>query len=285
VTAPPPADREHAGDLVSAHLDGELDPATDAWVRAHLDGCASCRTAAAEARTAKEWLRSLPAIDATPLVSSLLDRHRAIIRTGAAFVSAAAVVLGALALTSAVLRPDVVPDVDALASAHDTALSGPDRAAGVAGRVEAAMVSAGMDQTGLDRVDRVGRPYAAPPAMIGNRASLSRQGVFDGEDLTVVVYGDGETAVSVYQQPGRLDWDRLPTGTIEAVADRRVWVREADPTVMITEVGDLVITVVSDDRAAMRTVVDGLPERRRNTTWHRLHDASARFVEVFVLAG
>ena len=270
----------HAGDLVSAHLDGELDPETAGWVEQHLAGCEPCRAAADDVRSAREWLRSLPPVDGATVIAGFLSRHRAAIRTGTAFVGAAAVALGAIALSSAALRPEVVPHVDALARVHahvtTAASSGPHMS-------EQSLVAAGLDDdvVAMRPVQRVAALYAAPAAVLGNRSRLSRQALYDGDDMTVVVYGDGRSSVTVFEQPGTLDWDGLPAGAIEQVRDRRVWVRDGTLTVMVTVAGDLVVTAVSDDRAAATTVIDGLPHNERDTTWDRLHDACARFTRTF----
>ena len=270
----------HAGDLVSAHLDGELDPETASWVEQHLTGCEPCRAAADDARAAREWLRSMPPVDGATVIAGFLARHRTAIRTGTAFVGAAAVALGAMALSSAALRPEVVPDVAALSRVHAkvsaVASSGPRMS-------EQSLAAAGLDDdvVPMRPVQRVAALYAAPPALLGNRSHLSRQALYDGDDLTMVVYGDGTSSVTVFEQPGSLDWDRLPDGAFTQVRDRRVWVREGSPVVMVTEAGDLVITALSDDRAAVTTVIDGLPHHERDTTWDRLHDACVRFTRAF----
>lgn len=278
----------HADDLVSAHLDGELDDGTDAWVRAHLEECDGCRGAADDVRTARGWVRSLPEVDAGTTVSAYVSRRRRMVRTGSAFVGTAAVVLVALGLTAAVLRPEVLPDVDALAAGHGEltgAVSAVDPTGVVAERTEVTMVGADMDDVAMKPVDGVVGPYVAPPGIIGNRVSLSRRAVYDAEDLTAVVYGDGESTVSVYEQPGRLDWDGLPTGRIRQIGSRMVWIRSSMPLVMVTEIGHLVVTVVSQDRGAMTTVIAGLPTSRRDRMWDHVHDACQRFTGVFVAAG
>ena len=279
-----PADG-HAGDLVSAFLDGELDAETEAWVRAHLETCERCRATADETAVARSWVRALPVVDSTPVVEGLLARHRTLIRVGSAFVGLAAIVLGSLALTAAVIRPPVVPQVDALVAAHVVATSEAAASGDDTGSDPWPMAGLrAMD--GAHRVDSVGHPYSAPAAMIGNRARLSRRLMYDGHDLTMVVYSDGTRSVSVFQQPGRLDWSGLPAGRVEQVGARAVWERPGDsPTVMVTEMGHLVVTVVAPDRAAALTVIDGLGETRRGSVWDHVHDACSRFTDVFAIEG
>ena len=270
---------EHADDLVSAHLDGELDRETARWVERHLDACTDCSDAAAQARTARQLVRQLPSVEGGHVVGRFLERHQVLIRTGTAFVGSAAVVLVALGLTSAVLHPDVVPDVDGLAAVHLAAAASPGQDEGAPGSPMAGEVAE------MRRVDRVGRVYAAPPAMLGNHARLSRHAVYDGDDLVFVLYRDGVAVVSVFEQPGRLEWDSLPTGEMRRVGERPIWVREGSPVVMVTEVGDLVVTVVAEDEGSATTAVEGLPTARRGSTMDRLHDACARFTETFALGG
>lgn len=230
----------HVGDLVSAHLDGELDAETAARVRAHLEVCPECEELAARTESARSWVRTLPPVDGTQVVDRLLARHRATIRAGAAFVGVATVLLGALALSASVIRTEVLPEIDHLVAAH---------------------------QRGAD--------------------------VPDGDDLTVVVHGDGETTVSVFQQPGRLDWDGLPRGRTERLGDRAVWRPVAPPStgrllghaVLVAEAGDVVVTVVADDLDSARVVLDGLPDVKRRSAWERVHDACARLTETFAGGG
>lgn len=273
-------DDGHVGDLVSAHLDGELDAETGAWVRDHLEGCASCRGLAADAEAARAWLRSLPEVDATPVVEHLLARHRTAIRAGAVFVGLAAVVVGSLALTAAVIRTDVVPDIDAMVDAHLAANDAADRD----GAMEVLSDLDGMSRA--KGVGRVGTPYIAPTAMGTDRSTLSRRAVYDGEDLTVVVYDDGSAIVSVFQQPGRLEWDGLPPGRTSERGGRTMWMpAAAEATVVVAQIGHVVVTAVSEDAHAAAAVVASLPEGHRDSPWDRVHDTCSRFTAIFTLRG
>ena len=102
----------HAGDLVSAHLDGELDAETESWVIDHLAGAIHVERSPGRPHGARRGSGRFLTVDAGPMVQGLLARHRALIRVGAAFVGATAVVLGSLALSASVIRIDVVPDLD-----------------------------------------------------------------------------------------------------------------------------------------------------------------------------
>ncbi|WP_436793534.1 zf-HC2 domain-containing protein [Actinospongicola halichondriae] len=258
-----PADG-HAGDLVSARLDGELDPATAAWVDDHLDGCVACQDVAGAVEAARTWMRTSPTVDSAPLVDSVIARRHRMIGTGLAFVGAALVVLGLLAVTASVTHPDVVPDLDTLVAAHEDATHG------------------SMD--GMRPVEHAGARYATPETVGPVDEPLLRSAVYDGADLTTVLYvGAGE--VTVYEQPGRLDWDRLPDGDIVRLGERRAWVRPGSPVVVVTEVGDLTVTAISDDRLRVEHVIASLGAPRRSSTSDRVHDSCQRLMEIFALGG
>lgn len=262
--APRPEDG-HAGDLISALLDGELDAETTAWVEGHLEECEDCGRASDEAATARAWLAGLPTVDATPVVEQAIARRRRAVGTGLAFVGMALFGLGVLAMTASVIHPEVVPDVAARVAAHEG-----DR---------------GHEADGMEPVDVAGSHYASPVSLVGAGATLERERVYDAPDLTTVVYDDGQGAVNVSQQPGRLAWDELPDGEMDRVAGRRVWTRSGPPVVIVTELGHLVVTVVSDDPASARAVLEGLPARERDSTLERVHDSCQRLTEIFALGG
>jgi hypothetical protein len=254
---------EHPDDLLSAHVDGELDAPVAAAVGSHLASCATCREAEAGLRDARALVRSLPTVDGAPVIEGFLARHRAVIRLGAGFVAITSLGLAGLALNAATHREVVVPPVDALVAAHQA--------------------SAPTEVADLDR--KLTAPYGAPPGLIGSARQLSRHEAYDGTDVGAVVYRDDDIRLSVYQQPGRLDWDALPAGRTVAVGDQRVWFRSGAPVVAVTEKGDLVLTLVSDDRPAVLTAVGGMPGWERRTAWDRVHDACQRFAGVFRLDG
>lgn len=252
----------HPDDLLSAHVDGELDPAMRRRVVEHLDRCEGCRRAAEDLDEARTLLRGLPPVDATPVIEGLLARHRRVVRLGAGFVVVAGMVLAIVGVTAATEHPRVVPDLAALTASH---------------------VEQAHGDLGLERRTRAA--YVAPAGLIGSAVRLSRHEVWDGKDLAAGVYRDGAIDVSVYEQPGRLDWDELPPGEVEVIGDRDVWFGPGRPVVAVTQRGDLVVTVVSDDRPAVLTAVAGMPDWRRQATWDRVHDACQRLVRAFALQG
>lgn len=259
-----PADG-HAGDLVSARLDGELDEATAAWVDEHLESCTACREVAGAVEVARAWVRRAPSVDAAPVVESVIARRRRLVGTGLVFVGAALVVLGLLAVTASVSHPRVVPDVEALVAAHETATHD------------------SMD--GMRPVDDGGSGYATPVVLGTPQDALERTAVYDGPDLTTVIYSGRTGDVTVYEQPGRVEWDELPDGTIVRIGTSRAWQGNGEPVVVVTELGDLTVTLVSDDRRHIDQVVGSLDAPRRTSTGERIHDSCQRLMEIFALGG
>ena len=261
-----PADG-HAGDLVSARLDGELDETTAAWVDEHLASCAACADVAGAVGVAREWMRAAPAVDASPVVDSVLARRRRMIGNGLVFVGLALFVLGLLAVTSSVTHPRVVPDVDAFVAAHER--------------------SSHAESGDMRPVDDVPSIYATPVVLGSADAPLERQAMYDGAALTVAVYrgGDGDATVSVFQQPGRVAWDELPASALMDVVAQPAWLRPGSPSVLVTEIGDLAVTLVSDDPARFAEVVSTLDAPRRTSTADRVHDSCQRLMQVFALGG
>ena len=82
-----------------------------------------------------------------------------------------------------------------------------------------------------------------------------------------MLYSDGETEVSVFQQEGSLDWRALPsTGSRIDLGGSEAWVGRAtvdgvDQTVLVMSKGDLVYTVVTSATSDEATALaEGLPE-------------------------
>lgn len=255
----------HAGDLVSARLDGELDDATAVWVDDHLASCGSCQQLAEAVEAARAWMRSSPSVDSAPMVESVIARRRRLIGNGLTFVGVVLLVLGLLAVTASVSHPPVVPEIDALVAVHEA--------------------SAHASMSGVRLVDGGGSRYTAP-AMVGAAAApLRREAIYDGPDLTSVVYVGSGGSVTVYEQPGRVDWDELPAGTDAHIASRRAWERPGSPAVVVTEIGDLAVTIVADDRLRVEEIIESLEAPRRTSTADRVHDSCQRLMEIFALGG
>jgi hypothetical protein len=93
----------HPDDQLSALLDGELDAATAAEVRRHVDGCEPCRVELDEVADVRRALRDMPAVPAPPgFVGRLVEQRRRATRRGATVTLLAA----ALALVIGIAAAD-----------------------------------------------------------------------------------------------------------------------------------------------------------------------------------
>ncbi len=113
---------EHAGDRLSALLDGELSPAEEAEVQTHLVACMACRLEMETVGVARLWLRALPPVDPPfGLYERMLMPYRPRRRRFAmAFVGAAAAVAAVLVSVAPAPPPPVSPSVATLIEAHAT---------------------------------------------------------------------------------------------------------------------------------------------------------------------
>jgi anti-sigma factor RsiW len=113
----------HLGDLLSAHLDGELDPAERRRADAHLAGCEPCRTELAGVDAARGSVRALPVLDAPSGLTSARSRRRWI--PSPAWATALAVALAlAVGLVVGPGEPGVTFQVDTLRDQHTARVVG-----------------------------------------------------------------------------------------------------------------------------------------------------------------
>ena len=104
--------RRHAGDSLSALLDGELAPAEEAAVQAHLVACMACRHEMETVGLARQWMRALPPVDPPfGLYERMLVPYRpGRRRIAMAFLGAAAAVAAVLVSVAPAPQPAVDPD-------------------------------------------------------------------------------------------------------------------------------------------------------------------------------
>lgn len=121
-------------------------------------------------------------------------------------------------------------------------------------------------------------PYVTPMRLAG---SYERVGVYRQADAVHVLYSDGLYGLSVFEQPGRINWDALPAGeTVRIGGGRGHRYSWAGGHVVLWESRSTAWTVVGDGPldqvvAAARS----LPSARSLSTMQRLRQHSRRFVE------
>lgn len=104
----------HLGDLISAQLDGELEPEEAAGVTAHLDECPECRHEMEAVASGRALVRELPPLTPPEPARMPAGRGRRVVAVAA---SAAAVALaGALLVAQGESEPPF--DLDALVEQH-----------------------------------------------------------------------------------------------------------------------------------------------------------------------
>jgi anti-sigma factor RsiW len=109
----------HPRELISAHLDGELDPVAEARVAAHLESCPACAAELEDVAAARQSIRSLPEPPgAAGALAGARRGSRGVRRWAVAVTAAAATaaLAGAVALGPGVA--DAPFDLDALVEQH-----------------------------------------------------------------------------------------------------------------------------------------------------------------------
>jgi len=114
----------HAGDALSALLDGELSAADEADVRGHLAGCEQCRAELSATERMRTLVRELPALELPSIVverARWVGRARRPSRLAAAAAAVAAVAASALFVVAGGGREaPVSPEMGRLVEVHAT---------------------------------------------------------------------------------------------------------------------------------------------------------------------
>ena len=218
--------------LLSAYLDNELSNSERTKVDQALATNEDLRTELDQLSATRMLLRALPEVSPLqPLTPKLVppappSRGPRSHKLAMAVAGVAAVWLVILTIGVSIGSLPVVPDVDQLAVQHAAA--------------------APQD---MDFVPMTADQIADDPAVMTDIGhGMTRTAIFQADDVVQVRYSDGAHGVSVFHQPGKLDWDALPeTGETVMMDDGPVWMAStSDVEVLVMQRGDLVVTVVAD---------------------------------------
>ena len=173
-----------------------------------------------------ELLSSLPPVEPPEgfLARAVDHRPKYAARLSVAALSSVAVV--ALAIVGLGLVGDhvaVAPPVRAYDERHQVAAG----LGGGTGRVE----------------DLVFERISEPAEMVDVPAEFQPLGMHRDGELVQLVYEHDDRPVSIFVQPGSVDWDRLPAGGLTRVGDRPVWI-DARRRLVVVEAGAYVVCVV-----------------------------------------
>lgn len=271
-----PGSDDGTGELLSAHLDGELDEDEARRVAVLVAEDADAAAELAELARVRSALRALPAVEppagfldglveagaatrraaapVAPVPPSLDERRRRRRRLLGAGL-AAAVVVAVVALVGVLGDDDaMVPPVAEFAARHEA----------VAMAEGAAPVGDGFEPMSADELDAMEGPMAAPPTLGDDVARMA--GYHDPAGTLHVVYDAGGMAVSVYAQAGEVDFAALPDdGEQMAMDGDPAWLAQDVPVdgraveVLVVQRGATAYTFVADaphDRVV--AVVQGL---------------------------
>jgi hypothetical protein len=237
---------------------------------------------------ARSAVRALPMLAPPPGVLTVPRPawwRRPVVGTVAA---AAAAWLVVLALGAGV-DGRTAPSLAAFLASHEAATAGVgaplDASLGVP--VTTAVAAGGAATAGMVTASTAGVPDPWP-----GRSTLAAgwalvAAVRHG-DAVQLVYTDGRSDVSVFEQRGELDWSALPAGgrTVE-VGDRRVW-RADDGIHRVAVFGDdgLIVTVVATGPPEAAVSVAGLvPDAGRGSWLDRARRAAQGLVDTFSFRG
>ena len=282
----------HAGDALSALLDGQLSVADAAAVRAHVATCDVCERELDDVRAARRLVRSLPAQEPPPGFLAALLHHDDVVvplrprRTVLAAVSgsvAAGLVLLVLSAASVTLS-SVEPEVAASVERHASTVGALEAEGQIARAGERFVSPASVPPTtsAVRSSDDLPAPYHAPETVAGYRLVEAYE-MADGVHL---LYRRGPYALSILETPGELDWDALPEdGTRLRVGAHDAWRWDgggAEGRLYVVDDDGMVVVLIGDEPGdAVLEVAAALPEARSLSMGSRVQRSVAKALELF----
>lgn len=239
---------EHAGDLLSALLDGELTADEAIAVCGHVGACAACATELQDVRDARRLLRELPAVEPPfGFLDTLGRRHRR------APVLAAASIAAAAAIAVAVIAPwqDASPDgtdIEVALEHHDStveALENEGVLEAAPERLESGFTATPTTAKRQERAE-LDEVFDAPAQL----DAYELVAIYDAPDGIHLLYRRGPYALSVFEREGEIDFADLPDGgTSMRIGDHRAWRWDdhTDGRVLVIDADGVVYTVACDE--------------------------------------
>lgn len=246
---------EHLGPLISALLDGELTTDGRARSDAHLARCSGCQRDLRATAAARALVRGLPPVE--PPFGFLEGLPRPSRRRPASAVAFAAAAAAVFTLAVSPPSEGVAPAIGQFAAAHSTALP----AAAPVTLVDASF------------------PYRAPAQLRGGYELIA---TYRRGDVLHMVYGDGLSALSVFEQPGHIDWEAMPTtGRPVTVAGHPAYTYTWNGARVVTwQAGNLAYTLVSAaEPNEVMAAAGSLPEPGAPSVAVRVRQAARELLE------
>jgi hypothetical protein len=243
-------DAGHMGDLLSALLDGELEPASAAVAREHIAVCPACQAELAATMATRDALRRLPAVDAPDGMIRQFRRRESMQRSLSWFAASAA----AVAVFAFVVSPQ--PD----------GATAPFRFAGLG----PSPTPVGFEPVAVGDESAFDPPYRAPRHLA---RGYDLVGVYERESLIQLVFSDGRTTLSVFELAGELEDRPARLATTVRMRDgSEAWAGEwLGGQLVVWQAGPVVYAVHAD--APLEDVVavaTSLPEPRSLSGGQRL---------------
>ncbi|HEC08903.1 MAG TPA: hypothetical protein ENI86_04940 [Acidimicrobiales bacterium] len=263
-------------ELFSAYIDGELDPDEIEIVEAHLAERPELRRELDSLLRTRQLVRDLPLLplpdgfrpiprSRSPLSPSP-TRRRVGVGSLVAGAVATVVVWGLLLGTGPVGEAVVRPDLASVVGSHISVMG------------EGNSSSSGAEDMPMDP-----EVITAPEYMDGDFRLMYAE---KKGDMAQAMYSDGIRRISLFEQPGRVDWDSMPDdGEMMNIDGATAWhgaIRGYD--VLLTERGGMVYVLVGSGNSepAMEEMTTKMPGAD-SSVWHRLIGVCEQTVDFFGL--
>lgn len=260
---------------LSAYLDGELDPHESAAVQELLESSPEARAELDRVSEARDMVRGLPLLDPPPDVATLFHAVGHGVRPTA---------LSGPPRRRARSRA-VVMGVVATAAFWGVVVSSPDLTAAVSPSLDRAVAVHSLVPDGGDAEAEMSVTETDMPAEVGGSLYLVHsERIGRG---THAVYSDGTRQVSVFEEPGRVDWPALPEGSLIDLDGSPGWHGTVDGyDVVVIERGRRVYTIVAEPAPGemMDDVGVSMPADEPSVL-DRIREASYDLTRVFGLRG